>query len=111
MAPEQDDGFYRSHIFCCTNERPDGHPRGSCSAKDGLRLRNYMKVRAKEMGLDKVRVNAAGCLDRCELGPVMVVYPEAVWYRPETLEDIDEILVSHIRGGNPVERLRLDPDA
>ena len=107
MAPEQDDGFYRSHIFCCTNERPDGHPRGSCSAKDGLRLRNYMKVRAKEMGLDKVRVNAAGCLDRCEEGPVLVVYPDETWYTYIDESDVDEIIERHLLNGEKVERLML----
>src|SRR6185437_15230089 len=72
--------YYSSHIFCCTNTRPPGHPKGCCSVKGSEKLRNYMKVRAKELGLADVRVNAAGCLDRCELGPTMVIYPEGVWY-------------------------------
>src|SRR5690348_2661776 len=61
--------FYRQHVFCCTNTRPPGHPRGCCSEKGSEKLRNYMKVRAKELGLADLRINAAGCLDRCELGP------------------------------------------
>jgi (2Fe-2S) ferredoxin len=60
------------------------------------------------MGLRGVRINAAGCLDRCELGPTMVVYPEGIWYRYETNEDIDQILTQHVRGGEPVKHLMLD---
>src|SRR5690349_21653830 len=70
--------FYASHVFCCTNTRPAGHPRGCCSEKGAEKLRNYMKVRAKELGLRTTRINAAGCLDRCEFGPTMVIYPEGV---------------------------------
>jgi len=66
-----------------------------------------MKARAKELGLGKVRVNASGCLDRCELGPTMVIYPEGIWYRYETRADVDEILDVHIRGKGRVERLLL----
>src|SRR6266436_6301640 len=87
--------FYRTHIFCCTNTRPPGHPRGCCSEKGSEKLRNYMKVRAKELGIVDTRVNAAGCLDRCELGPTMVIYPEGVWYGYRNTADIDEILETH----------------
>ena len=79
-------------------------------AKDAVRLRNYLKARAKELGLDDVRVNAAGCLDRCELGPTMVIYPEGVWYTYRTIEDLDEILERHIVKGQRVERLMLHAD-
>jgi (2Fe-2S) ferredoxin len=68
-----------------------------------------MKARAKELGLADVRINASGCLDRCELGPMMVIYPDAVWYHYETLADVDEILDSHVMGGRPVARLMLRP--
>ena len=102
--------FYRLHVFACTNTRPDGHPRGSCSARGGQKLRDYMKVRAKELGLGDVRVNAAGCLDRCERGPVIVVYPEGVWYSAQTFEDIDEILDVHVLNGGRVTRLMLAPE-
>ena len=67
-----------------------------------MRLRNYMKARAKELGLSDVRINASGCLDRCELGPTMVIYPDGVWYHYETLADVDEILTEHVIGGRPV---------
>ncbi|MDP6709237.1 MAG: (2Fe-2S) ferredoxin domain-containing protein [Alphaproteobacteria bacterium] len=109
-ASGEDRLYYRSHIFCCTNERPEGHPRGCCMAKDAVRLRNYLKARAKELGLDDVRVNAAGCLDRCELGATMVIYPEGVWYTYASMADLDEILQTHVIGGGRVARLQLTPD-
>ena len=102
--------YYRKHVFCCTNERPAGHPRGCCRGKGAERLRNYMKARAKELGLRDVRINTAGCLDRCELGPTMVIYPEGVWYSYATPADIDEILQTHLIEGGRVERLLLQPD-
>lgn len=102
--------YYRLHVFACTNTRPDGHARGSCAKRGGERLRDYMKARAKELGLADVRVNSAGCLDRCELGPVVVVYPEGVWYAVKTNDDIDEILAVHVQGGGRVERLMLRPE-
>ncbi len=68
-----------------------------------------MKRRAKEMGLKKIRVNGAGCLDRCELGPCFVIYPEGIWYSPQNERDIDEILDVHVKNGGRVERLMLMP--
>lgn len=100
-------GYFRAHIFCCTNQRPPGHKSGCCFDKRAEPLRNYMKRRAKELGLDDVRVNNAGCLDRCTEGPVLVIYPEGVWYRPSTEADIDEILTEHLQHNRPVERLLL----
>lgn len=99
--------FFAHHVFCCTNLRPEGHARGSCAAKGSERLRNYMKDKAKEMGLTATRINSAGCLDRCEDGPTIVIYPEGVWYTAKTKEDIDEILQSHVAGGKIVERLKI----
>ena len=102
--------YYRAHVFCCTNERPAGHPRGCCKAKGAEKLRNYMKARAKELGLADVRVNMAGCLDRCELGPTMVIYPEGVWYTYASMADVDEILQRHVIEGGRVERLMLETE-
>lgn len=102
--------FYQRHVFCCVNERPAGHKRGCCKEKDAVRLRNYLKARVKELGLAGVRVNAAGCLDRCELGPTMVIYPEGVWYSCRTPEDVDEILRVHLVDGGRVARLMLQPE-
>ena len=102
--------YYRYHVFCCVNERPPGHERGSCARRGSVRLRNYMKARAKELGLADVRINASACLDRCELGPTMVIYPDGVWYHYETRADVDEILEHHVIGGELVQRLMLRPE-
>lgn len=101
--------YYRLHAFVCTNRRPDGHPRGSCAAKGSESLRDYLKARAKELGLSDVRINSAGCLDRCELGPTLVIYPEGVWYSFQTAEDVEEILQTHLVRGGRVTRLLLRP--
>ena len=102
--------FYERHVFFCTNERPDGHPRGCCKAKGSVKIRNYMKARAKELGLKRIRINNAGCLDRCEQGPAVVIYPEGIWYKCETNEDADRILVAHLRDGGRVNDLMLMPE-
>lgn len=102
--------FFKRHVFFCMNERPEGHERGSCARKGSVKLRNYMKARAKELGLERVRINESGCLDRCELGPTLVVYPEGVWYRCETAEDVDEVLTEHVANGRRVPRLMLKPE-
>jgi (2Fe-2S) ferredoxin len=102
--------YFELHIFVCCNRRPDGHRRGSCSAKGSEKLRDYMKARAREMDLSAVRVNLAGCLDRCELGPCLVIYPEGIWYRIETNADVDRVLAEHCRDGSRVLDLMLPPD-
>jgi len=99
--------YYQSHVFCCTNRRPEGHKEGSCAAKGSEELRNIMKRRAKELGLPSTRINGAGCLGRCALGPCIVIYPEGVWYSPKNEADIEEILISHMQQGIRVERLLL----
>ncbi len=101
--------YYRQHVFFCTNERSDG--RRCCQQQDARGLRDYAKQRIKALGLageGGIRINTAGCMDRCEEGPVLVVYPEGIWYTYVDREDIDEILEQHLVGGHPVERLRLD---
>jgi (2Fe-2S) ferredoxin len=103
------DGFYRYHVFFCGNRRPPGE-RGCCAEKGADRVRDYAKRRVKELGLagaGRVRINQAGCLDRCEEGPCIVVYPEGVWYTYVDEEDIDEIIEQHLQNGRVVERLRL----
>lgn len=99
--------FFDRHIFYCTNKREPGHKRGCCAEKGADGLRDYMKSKVKELGIRKTRVNAAGCLDRCELGPCMVIYPEGVWYSCKTESDVDEVIREHLQGGRVVERLKL----
>jgi (2Fe-2S) ferredoxin len=100
--------YYRHHVFFCCNRRDDGRP--CCDARGASGMRDHAKRRVKELGLagvDGVRVNQAGCLDRCEEGPCIVVYPEAVWYTYVDRADIDEIIEEHLRNGRWVERLRI----
>lgn len=100
--------YYRQHVFFCTNKRDDGS--ACCANHDANSLRDYAKGRVKALGLSgagKVRVNNAGCLDRCEEGPVIVVYPEGTWYTYVDKEDIDEIIDEHVVNGRIVERLRI----
>lgn len=101
------EGFYQHHVFCCTNRREPGHTRGCCAEKNAEALRDYMKNRVKALGIAKTRINNSGCLDRCELGPTMVIYPEGVWYSCKSKEDIDEVIREHLQGGCIVERLKL----
>lgn len=109
--PAASASYYKRHIFFCLNQREGGE--ASCAdhkAEDGFAR---CKSQAKAQGLlgpGGVRVNRAGCLDRCAGGPVAVVYPEAVWYTFVDRADIDEIVTSHLRDGVVVERLRLAPD-
>lgn len=97
--------FYNKHVFCCTNSREPESKRSSCGGCGSEKLQNYMKVRCKELGLKDIRINKAGCLDRCELGPVMVIYPEGVWYTYKNKEDIEEIIESHLQKNEIVKRL------
>lgn len=99
---------YRHHVFFCTNQREDG--RNCCGAFGAQALRDYAKQRVKQLGLNQnggVRINTAGCLDRCAQGPVLVIYPEAVWYSYVDQEDIDEIIEQHLVKGQRVERLSI----
>lgn len=101
--------FYKYHVFVCTNQRNDG--RNCCEDHGASALRNHAKDRVRELGLavpGGVRINNAGCLNRCAAGPVMVVYPEGVWYGYRTQADVDEIVEEHLVNGRVVERLRLD---
>lgn len=103
--------FYKHHVFFCLNQRDAGATRPSCAGCGAERLQEHAKKRVKQLGLageGQVRINKAGCLDRCELGPVLVVYPEATWYTFLDESDIDEIIDSHLVAGKPVERLLVD---
>ena len=100
--------YYKRHVFFCCNERPA--PEACCANHGAVELQAYAKARIRELGeagKGKVRMNKAGCLDRCEEGPVLVVYPEAVWYTYVDRADIDEIIDRHVLHGEIVERLRI----
>lgn len=109
LGPES---YYERHIFFCLNERKAGE---ECCSRQGAQAGfDRCKQLVKQAGLSgpgKVRVNKAGCLDRCAAGPVAVVYPEAVWYTYVDASDIDEIVESHLKNGKVVERLLTPPGA
>ncbi len=100
--------YYERHVFFCCNQRKEGEQ--CCNNQASSDMRNYAKDRVKSLELSgpgKVRINQSGCLDRCSEGPVMVVYPEAVWYTYVDREDIDEIIDEHLVKGRIVDRLRI----
>jgi (2Fe-2S) ferredoxin len=99
---------FEKHVFVCTNQRPKEAPRPCCDPQGNAELHKLFKLKLAQRGMKgRVRANSAGCLDQCEHGPTVVVYPEAVWYGRVTAADVDEIVESHIVGGQPVERLRI----
>ena len=100
--------YYTKHVFFCCNRRDGG--RVCCNDKGATEMREYAKKRVQELSLSgagNVRVNQAGCLDRCEEGPCMVVYPEGVWYTYIDRSDVDEIIEEHLQYGRIVKRLTM----
>ncbi|MFV1998659.1 MAG: ferredoxin [Acidiferrobacterales bacterium] len=100
--------YYKHHVFFCTNVRDDG--RACCANHNARVVRDYAKEKIRELALSgkgSVRINLAGCLDRCDEGPILVIYPEGTWYTYVDQDDIDEIIESHIQNGKKVERLLL----
>lgn len=84
---------FTHHIFVCGNQRSPGHPRGCCDPDGADQLRSRFKAALKQRGLvGTVRANRAGCLDQCELGPTVVIYPQAIWYGGVRLSDVDRIV-------------------
>lgn len=99
---------YQYHLFVCENERAGDHPRGCCAKKGGKDIRSFFKKEITKAGLNEVaRSNMAGCLDYCEQGPVMVIYPDNIWYTVKNLDDAKRIMDSHIKNGIPVSDLQL----
>ncbi len=102
---------YQRHIFVCVNERPPDHPKGCCSAKGSVQVRDLLKAELKRRGLaPAVRSNTAGCLDACEHGATVVIYPDGIWYGGVGTADVVEIIERTVVGGEVIERL-LIPDA
>ncbi|MEW6366215.1 MAG: (2Fe-2S) ferredoxin domain-containing protein [Acidobacteriota bacterium] len=99
---------FERHVFICTNRRPDWDPKGSC-AKSGseLVLAAFKEGLSRRALNNRIRANAAGCLDACADGPAVVVYPDGVWYGRVRPEDVEEIIEEHLVKGKPVERLRI----
>ena len=98
--------YFEHHVFFCLNQRENGE--ACCMDKGAEAAFNHMKARVKKLGLNgegKVRINRSGCLDRCGEGPLLVIYPQAIWYTFVDNEDIDEIIDSHLQHGKIVERL------
>ena len=89
------------------NQREPGHPRGCCDPAGQGELQRLFKTKLASRGIKNVRANKSGCLDQCELGPTVVVYPEAVWYGSVHPEDVDEIIDAHLVHGCAVERLKI----
>jgi (2Fe-2S) ferredoxin len=100
---------FNKQIFVCENKRSEGDPRGCCAEKGSIEIRELFKTRLKELGLNAdVRANASGCLDACEYGVSVVVYPEQIWYGGVKKEDVEEIIQSHILNNQPVDRLKIN---
>jgi len=100
--------YYDKHVFFCCNKRDGG--RTCCNDKGASAMRDYAKAKVQALGLSgpgKIRINQAGCLDRCEEGPCVVVYPDTVWYTYVDQADVDEIIEQHLRHGRVVERLKM----
>ncbi len=95
------------HVFVCTNERAADNPRGCCKAKNAEALLHALKTEARKAGLKNIRIQKAGCLDVCEAGAAIVVYPEGTWYGQVDVADAAEIVKCHFQEGHPVERLKL----
>jgi (2Fe-2S) ferredoxin len=107
-ASMNDKQHFQQHVFFCMNQREDG--RSCCAERGAAEAQKHAKRRIKELSLNgegKIRINQAGCLDRCEEGPVLVVYPEGIWYTYVDTSDIDDIIDSHLVGGQIVDRLRI----
>ncbi|CAA7617078.1 ferredoxin [Magnetospirillum sp. SS-4] len=100
------------HAFICAQSRPEGHPRGCCSSKGGGQpLFQHLMGKMSELNLWEAGISVASssCLGFCKAGPLMVVYPQGVWYKVQTTADIDEIVASHFVKDVPVERLMVTP--
>jgi len=97
------------HVFVCSQQRPAGHPRGSCGAKGATPLLQALWAELqKRQAFDQVAITYAGCIGPCDGGPNLLVYPEGVLYQRVTVDDISEIFDQHLLGGEPVARLRAD---
>ena len=96
------------HILVCTNKRPPGHPRGSCGENSAETiLEKFVSQIEEKMLFGKVIISSSSCLGPCSIGPVVIVYPDGVWYNKVKPEDVVEILDSHVGKGEKVARLEI----
>ena len=98
------------YVFVCTNDRPEGHPKGSCIGRGSADVLGLFRDLQGEKGLVDFKVVATGCLEPCLAGPTVVVYPDNVWYGGVTLDDVETIIDTHLVGGTPVDFLTLTDD-
>ena len=99
--------YYKRHVFFCVNQRED---EACCQDHDARAMRDYAKKRCQELGIHgagQTRINQSGCLDRCAEGPIVVVYPEGIWYRYRSRADVDRIIDQHLIRGQPVKELEI----
>ena len=100
---------FKQHVFVCLNERDPADPKGCCKHRGSEKIFAFLKGATAKLGLKgAIRINRAGCMDHCEFGPTVVIYPEGIWYRLQTVEDAREVLDSHIINGKVVARLLID---
>ena len=93
---------FKQHVFVCTNKRDASDPRGDCCARGSEAIRDYLKDQIKQRGLAKdIRINAAGCLDACSMGPTVVIYPEGSWHTIKDLDEADAFLNKHLLNQTP----------
>ncbi len=99
---------HRHHVFVCLNRRPLGHPKGCCADRGAPEVLDRFRGEFEARHLwESVRLASSSCLGPCEMGPTVVVYPDAVWYGRVTPDDVPEIVERHLVGGQPLERLRI----
>tara|TARA_Y100001970_G_C14129427_1_gene800822 strand:- start:796 stop:1158 length:363 start_codon:yes stop_codon:yes gene_type:complete len=97
---------YNKHIFICINERGPNNPKGDCASCGAMPIRMKFVQLINQNGLKgQVRANKSGCLDACELGAVIVIYPDNIWYTNVSLDDVEEIFETSILNDKIVHRL------
>ena len=99
---------FEKHLFICENKRPNDNPKGCCFDRGSSAIREEFKKRIAELGLKaEIRASSSGCLDACEFGAAIVVYPEQIWYGGVKLEDVEEIIQIHLINNQPIKRLMI----
>ncbi len=88
--------FYRKHVFCCVNKKEDKVASNCCYNKGSNELHKYMKQQCNNHGINDVRINKSGCLGRCKDGPILVIYPDSIWFMPKSKNDIDQIIKEYL---------------